>query len=165
MRIAWVVALVLSLATPAAAQLFSPRRDNIDTSVMRAPQAQVLRQEAYRQVDEAHTRPRVVSLAPMKTADCRMTGAGLIIRHDGTGEVDATTLTTAAHADRTWRMKIAILDGNDRPLFDTGNFDGPEMNDGQPSKPYAWVRRFTMDPATLRKVLDGMDHTAVSYAC
>ncbi len=90
----------------------------------------------------------------MKTRDCRMTNAVLVIGRDGAGEFDATTMTLAANTAVTWHTDITLLDAHGRRLFDTGDFAGPEMNDGKPltSLSYVRVNKFTMDPATLRKV-------------
>jgi hypothetical protein len=112
-----------------------------------------------------HTQDLVMPFGSATAGDCRMTDAHLIIRRDGTGEFRATTLTTASGADSTWHTDITLMDAEGRKLFDTGDFVGPEMNDGKAATPYSWVNKFTMDRATLRKVYDEIDHAALSYEC
>jgi Family of unknown function (DUF6294) len=111
------------------------------------------------------TRDLVLPFGPIKAGDCRMTGAHLIIRRDGTGEFRATTLTEASGADSTWHTDITLQDTKGRALFDTGDFTGPKMNDGKAATPYVWVNKFTMDRSTLRKVYDDIDHASLSYLC
>lgn len=102
---------------------------------------------------------------PVQTGDCRMPRGVLVIRRDGAGEFRATTLTLAGGAEATWHTDIKLLDAKGRALFDTGDFAGPEMNDGKSGTPYAWVNKFTMDRATLLKVYDDIDHASLSYVC
>jgi hypothetical protein len=167
MRRALSAGLLFALAAAPAVAQISPGVDHLEDRIIHwvGPQTRALQQQVYEQVDRAHTHPIVMTFAPMKTADCRMTGAMLVINHDGTGQFDATTLTTAAHADATWHTLISIFDAEDRPLFSTGDFAGPEMKDGKSSTPYVWTNRFTMDPAVARVVFGRIDHARISYLC
>jgi hypothetical protein len=81
------------------------------------------------------------------------------------GEFRATTLTVASGADSTWHTDITVQDAKGRPLFDTGDFTGPEMNDAKAATPYVWVNKFTMDRPSLRKVCGDIDHVSLSYVC
>jgi hypothetical protein len=157
---------VLALASGAGAQV-TPSVDMLEGQIIHwvGPQVRVLQDKAYEQYVAAHKRDMVMPFQPVKTGACRMTKAVLVIRRDGTGEFDATTMTLAANAKLTWHTNILLLDGNGRALFGTGDFVGPEMNDGKASTPYVWVNRFTMDQATMRKVYDEIDHASLSYRC
>jgi hypothetical protein len=112
-----------------------------------------------------HTNDMYLHFGPIQAGDCRMTDAHLIIRRNGTGEFAARTLTVAAGADSTWHTDIVLQDAEGRALFDTGDFAGPEMNDGKASTPYVWVNKFSMDAPTLRKVYNDIDHASLNYVC
>jgi hypothetical protein len=156
------------LAAPALAFAQSaPHEDFLEKDIIHwvGPETAKLQGMVSDEAAEGHTRPMVMPFGTVRSGDCRMTKAMLVIRHDGTGEFDATTSTRAAHADVTWHTIISIYDANNEPLFSTGDFAGPEMNDGKPSTPYVWTNRFTMDPATLRRLFSRIDHAALSYSC
>ena len=129
------------------------------------PVTVALQKTATEEYNAFHNRDLVMPFGPVKAGDCRMTGAHLIIRRDGTGEFQATTLTVASGADSTWHTDITLQDTKGRALFDTGDFTGPEMNDGKAATPYVWVNKFTMDSVTLRKVYDDIDHASLRYVC
>jgi hypothetical protein len=152
---------------PAATFSVAPLTDELESQIIHwvGPQVRVLQMTAYDEFNAGRARPIVLGFSPLKTGACRMSKAKLIIRPDGTGEFEATTMTLAANADLTWRTNILLRAADGRPLFGTGDFLGPEMNDGKASMPYVWVNKFTMDPATLRKVYGEIDHASVSYAC
>jgi hypothetical protein len=173
-----IAALLLALAsaTPACAQAqygdpggisVAPMIDELEGQIIHwvGPQVVGLQNRRRDEFLASHTRDMVMPFGSMKAGDCRMTNAKLVIRRDGTGEFDATTSTVASNADSTWHTTIALFAADGRPLFWTGEFAGPEMNDGKPSTPYVWVNRFTMDPATMRKVYDEIDHASLSYNC
>jgi hypothetical protein len=157
---------VLALANGTWAQV-SPNVDMLEGKNIHwvGPQVRALQNTAYDQYVAAHKHDMVMPFQPVKTGACRMTKAVLVIRRDGTGEFDATTMTLAANTHLTWHTNISLLDSNGRPLFGTGDFVGPEMNDGKAATPYVWVNRFTMDLATMRKVYDEIDHASLSYRC
>lgn len=168
--------LLLALARAAQAQAqfgdpggmsVMPGVDELEGQIIHwvGPQVLTLQNRARDEFLSYRTRPLVMPFPPVKTGACRMTKAALVIGRDGAGEFDATTMTLAANADATWHTTITLFDAHGRPLFGTGDFAGPEMDDGKPSTPYVWVNRFTMDPATLRKVFDEIDHASLSYAC
>jgi hypothetical protein len=172
--LAGAAALALVLASPALAQHFGdysysvdPGQDMLEGQIIHwvGPQVRALQNMVYDEVDAAHTHPLIMSFAPMKAGDCRMTNAVFVINHDGAGEFSARTRTLAANADVTWHTQITLMDAEGRKLFETGDFVGPEMNDGKPGTQYAWVNKFTMDRATLSKVFSQIDHAQVSYAC
>lgn len=169
-RAGLILSLTLLFAPALVAAQTAPRQQQLEESLglgihWVGAETHVLQASVYDKVNEAHTKPIVVAFTPQKTASCRLTKAALIIRKDGTGEFDATTYAEAPDTGAVWRSNISIFDANNHLLFQTGDFDGPEMDRAGRAEPYAWVNRFTMNASTLRRLADLIDHGSLSFSC
>jgi hypothetical protein len=164
------IALTLLLAPALAAAQTAPRQQQLEESLgLRfhwvGAETAALQASVYAQYNEAHTKPIVVPFTPQRTPSCHLTQAALIIHKDGAGEFDATTYAEAPDTGAVWRSNISIFDANNHLLFQTGDFDGPEMNRAGRAQPYVWVNRFTVDASTLRRLADLIDHGRLSFSC
>jgi hypothetical protein len=67
---------------------------------------------------------------PWKAGDCEMRSITVTFFEDGHGEFRSKVKTTHTHSKDIWHVSIFIYDRNGLPLFNHGEFDGPQMAQG-----------------------------------
>lgn len=113
-------------------------------------------------VSEAEAvRSKSVTWGELRAGDCHQIEGRLTFFSNGTGTWSCTTWTDHTHSGDTWRSSFQVLTGGGAGLFNLGTYNGPRMDDGNPSPRYNWGNPFTFDPNQF----DAIGQVNQRYSC
>ena len=99
----------------------------------------------------------------LRKGDCEQTGGRVVLRPNGTGFFEATTLTYRTHSGDRWRSTLIFHTTDGRKVFETSEMRSPRMSDGNPPPKYYWAWEINFWPGSYNDI--DIYKTIQRYSC
>lgn len=95
---------------------------------------------------------KIFTFDELHVGDGQQDGGKIVFQSDGLGSFICNTLTYHTHNGDIWRSVFKAFDARGKQLFETADFEGPRMSDGNPPPKYPWSVQFLFPKETYSAI-------------